>query len=142
MLLLLVGEVLFLPVKAHVVSPANGLQVAFTVFIVLSVAFAVTRPYKSEVANHSIVCLTALMAVYCALLSNVYYTNSVSEKNVIIVVLVVLLSLPHIVFYGYVVYRLGKSLKQSDINFKAALKVLCFKQSREQNEGTALLNHA
>ena len=101
-----------------------------------------TRPYKSEIANHSGVCLTALLAVYCVLLLNFYHTNSVSEKNVIIVVIVVLLIPPHFVFYGYVVYRLGKSLKQSDINFKAALKVLCFKQSREQNEGTVLLNHA
>ena len=126
-LLLLVGEVLSLPVKAHVASPANGLQVAFTIFIVLSVALAVTRPYKSEVANYSIVCLTALLAVYCALLLNFYHTNSVSEKNVIIVVIFLLLILPHFVFYGYVVYRLGKWLKQSDINFKAALKVLCFK---------------
>ena len=141
-LLLLVSEVLFLPVKAHVASPANGLQVAFTIYIVLSVACAVTRPYKSEVANHSGVCLTTLLAVYCVLLLNFYSTNSVSEKNIIIVVIFLLLILPHFVFYGYVVYRLGKWLKQSDINFKAALKVLCFTQSREQNEGTALLNHA
>ena len=87
-------------------------------------------------------CLTALLAVYCVLLLNFHYTNSVSEKNVIMVMLVVLLILPHFVFYGYVVYRLGKWLKYSNINFKAALKELCFRQSKEQNEETALLNHA
>ena len=60
-------------VKVHVASPANGLQVVFTIFIVLSVACAVTRHYKSEVANHSGVCLTALLSVFGALLLNVYY---------------------------------------------------------------------
>ena len=35
--------------------------------------------------------------------------------------------------------QVGMLLKQSDINFKTALKVLCFRESREQNEGAALL---
>ena len=69
-------------------------------------------------------------------------TAAAPEKYGIIVAGGVLLSLPHIVFYGYVLYRLGKLLKQSDINFKAALKVLCFGKWREQNERSALLNNA
>ena len=141
-LLLAVTEIIFMLVKVNVTSPMFGLQATSTIiFIVLSVACAVTRPYKSAVANHSGMCLAALLAVCFALFVNLD-TAAVSVKNGIIVMIVVLLILPHIVFYGYVVYRLGKWLKQSDINFKAALKVLCFRQSREQNEETALLHHA
>ena len=120
-------------------SPVIGWQICIVSFIVLSIGFAIIRPYTSKVANHSGVCLTALLAVYFALLLNLD-TAAVPQNNGIIVAGVVLLSLPHFVFYGYVVYRLGKFFKQSDIN--TALKILCFRQSREQNEGSALLNHA
>ena len=76
-------------------------------------------------------CLSALLAVCFALFSNF----DAAAVPGIIAVCVALLSLPHIVFYGYVVYRLGKLLKQSDINFKVALELLCFRRrSREQNE--------
>ena len=68
-------------------------------------------------------------------------TATAHERNSVIVTSIVLLNLPHIVFYGYVVYRLGKLLKQCDINFKTPLNVLCFRESRDQNEGAALLNH-
>ena len=141
LLLLAVSGGVFMLVEVNVTAPAIGWQTCITIFIVLSVTVAVIRPYKSEVANHSGVCLTALCAMYFALFVN-FDTAAVSEKNSIIVVSVALLSLPHIVFYGYVVYGLGKWLKESDINFKAALKVLCFRQSREQNEESTLLNHA
>ena len=40
-----------------------GWQICIVTFIVLSVGFAMIRPYTSEVANHSGVCLTALLAV-------------------------------------------------------------------------------
>ena len=122
-------------------SPGIGHQIGIIAFILLSVAFAVIRPYKSDIANHSGVCFSALYAVGSAILMS-KGTAAVSEKG-IIVTGCVLLSLPHIVFYGYVVYRLGKFLRQSDINFKATLKLLCFKEWRKQNEeGSALLNRA
>ena len=140
-LLLAVSGGVFMLVEVNVTSPVIGWQTCITFFFALSVAVAVIRPYKSEAANHSGVCLSALCAMYFALFVN-FDTAAVSEKYGIIFVILGLLSLPHIVFYGYVVYRLGKWLKQSDINFKATLKVLCFRQSREQNEESALINHA
>ena len=63
-------------------------------------------------------CLAALHAL---LLLNLD-TAAVPERNS---VSVVLLSLPHIVFYGNVVYRIGKVLNQTSrtMYFKAALEV-------------------
>ena len=121
-------------------APVISWQITITVFIVLSVTFAVVKPYKSEVANHSGVCLCAILAVYGAISLN-FDTATAHEQNSVIIATIILLNLPHIVFYGYVVYRLGKLLKQCDINFETVLKVLCFRESREQNEGAALLNH-
>ena len=115
-------------------------QITITMFIVLTVTFAVVKPYKSEVANNSGVCFCAIFAVYGAISLN-FDTATAHEQNSVIIATIVLLNLPHIVFYGYVVYRVGKLLKQCDINFKTALKVLCFRELRDQNEGAALLNH-
>jgi hypothetical protein len=122
-------------------SPVISWQLAIVAFIVLSIAFAVVRPYKSEVANHSMVCLAALCAVHAALLLN-FDTATANRSNIVITAGVVLLSLPHVVFYGYVVYRLGYSLKHCDTNFKTALREWCFGQWRGQDERLALINHA
>ena len=139
-LMILVCGGAFVLVDFHLRSHVIEWQIYITMFIVLCVTVAVIRPYKSEIANYSGVCLTALCALYFALLMN-FEVADVSMKNSIIIASIVVLILPHIVFYGYVLYRLGKLLKQTNINFKA-LDVLCFRRSGEQNEGSALLNHA
>ena len=80
-------------------------------------------------------CLCAIITVYGAISLN-FDTATAHERNSVIVVSIVLLNLPRIVFYGYIVYQLGK------FNFQTPLKVLCVRESREQNERSALLNHA
>ena len=136
-LMLLVGGCGDMPVKVNERSPMMGSQMNIIFFIALSVAVAVIRPYKSEVANHSAVCLTALLAV-CTVILLCFDAAAIPMRNDYIVMSVVLLSLPHFVFYGYVVYRLGKLLKHSDI-----IGTLCLRQqSRMQNERSALLNNA
>ena len=122
-------------------SPVILWQLSIIAFIILSVAFAVIRPYKLEVANHSMVCLAALCAVYATLLLN-FDTATANRSNIVITAGVVLLSLPHVVFYGYVLYRLRYSLKHCDTNFKMALREWCFGQWWGQDERLALINHA
>ena len=139
-LLLLVSVTANMLVEVDERAPVLSWQIFIAIFIVLTVTFAVMRPYKSEVANHSGVCLYAIFAVYCVISLN-FDTATAHERNSVIVTSIVLLNLPHIVFYGYVVYRLGKLIKRSKIKFKTPLNVLCFRESREQNEGAALLNH-
>ena len=138
---LIVSRATSLVVEVDERSPVITWQLAIIEFIVLSIAFAVVRPYKLEVANHSMVCLAALCAVHAALLLT-FDTATVNRSNIVITAGVVLLSLPHVVFYGYVVYRLGYSLKHCDTNFKTALREWCFGQWWGQDERLALINHA
>ena len=61
-----------------------SLQIAITIFIVLSVTFAVIKPHKSEVANHSGGCFCATFAVYGAITLNVDTAAAHEENSVII----------------------------------------------------------
>ena len=139
-LLLLASVTANMLVEVDERAPVLSWQIIITIFVVLSVTFAVIRPYKSEVANHSGVCLCAIIAV-CGVISLNFDTAAAHERNSVVVISIVLLNIPHIVFYGYVVYRLGKLIQRSKIKFRTPLNVLCFRESREQNEGAALLNH-
>ena len=123
-------------------NPMIAWQIVNIMLTILSVACAVIRLYKSEVANYSGVSLSALCAVYTVIL--VQFNASVVHEGIDIIISGggVLLSLPHFVFYGYVIFQLGKILKRSDITFKTVLQVLCSGESRGQNEESALLNHA
>ena len=81
------------------------------IFNALTVACALLRPYKHRTANISGVLLPAICS--SALASVYQYQISVhSMATVASLVCVFLLSLPHCVFCGYIVYRLGKLLKQ------------------------------
>ena len=59
--------------------------------------------------------------------------TTIFKINFAIFVIIALLSLPHFVFYGYVVYRLRKRLKQvwSNGDFKAAMRSWCCQQLEE-----------
>ena len=81
------------------------------IFNAFSVACALLRPYKHRTANISGVLLpaigsSALAAVYQ------HWISVHSMATIAGLVWVFLLNLPHCVFYGYIVYRLGKLLKQ------------------------------
>ena len=81
------------------------------IFNALSVAFAVLRPYKHRTANISGVTLPAIFSSAIALFLSffgVVHTTSIVGT----IACGLMLSLPHCVFYGYIVYRLGKLLKQ------------------------------
>ena len=86
-----------------------------TMFIIIfntfSVACALLRPYKHRTANISGVILPAICSSALALT----YLSQISVHSMATVASLVcafLLSFPHCVFCGYIVYRLGKLLKQ------------------------------
>ena len=84
------------------------------IFIIISnafsVAFALLKPYKHRTANISAVTLPAIFSSAIALLviSGDVHSSSIVGN----IACGLLLSLPHCVLYGYIVYRLGKLLKQ------------------------------
>ena len=87
--------------------------VSIVFFFVLTVACALLKPYKHGTANMSGVILPAILgstAVNIAVLE-IFKSNTIMTC-VTLVIICVTLSLPHCVFYGYIVYRLGKLLKQ------------------------------
>ena len=84
-------------------------QVSVVLFIALSVTGALLRPYKHKAANISVVVLPAMLASVIAFFAA---PKSKSSSTLIAAILFVIFSLPHCVFYGYIVYRLGKLLKQ------------------------------
>ena len=86
------------------------LQRAFILlFITLTVACALLRPYKHRAANISGIALPALWAAAVAVWIVPNKPQSIKFADALSCLL---LSLPHCVFYGYIVYRLGKLVKQ------------------------------
>ena len=81
------------------------------IFNALSVACALLRPYKHRTANISGVLLPAICSSALALVYQ-YQFSVHSMATVASLVCIFLISLPHCVFCGYIVYRLGKLLKQ------------------------------
>ena len=102
----------FLPavvIAAIAVSSSNHFLVIITftiVFIAFSVLCALLRPYKHRIANTSGVVLPAVMASVLAL--SVLIPSNTHDNIPVIIVCCFLLTIPHCVFYGYTVYRLGK----------------------------------
>ena len=97
----------------HVLLGFNTIYLAVAplmCFIAVTAAFALLKPYKHTVANSSAVIISTIFALVIALYV-VFYSH---HNNTITVAFLIalLLSLPHCVFYGYTVYRLGKLLKQ------------------------------
>ena len=92
-----------------------SMQVTIAMLTTLSVGIAVFRPYKTDVANHTGVTLSALMAVASAL----YISLVTGWEPTYILILAVITSIPHFVFYGYLVYR----IRQCD--FKRRLQEWC-----------------
>ena len=108
-------------------------QLTILSLIALTVMMATLRPYKSETANHTAVCLTALLAA----VNTLYILLDTSTKHIIIVYIgVPLLSIPHCIFYIYVLYQIRRK-----VNFKTIVGVCtkCFKSEGRMLEDQALL---
>ena len=97
------------------------LQKVFIIFYTtLTVVCALLRPYKHRNANISGIVLPAIWAVAILLW---IVPNNPHDTSIAGAISCLLLSLPHCVFYGYILYRLGKMFKQ-----------YCCKQPEVENE--------
>ena len=93
------------------------------VYTTLSIACAQFKPYKHRTANLSGVTVSAVIALANALAIFFPQRLQINGSSTVAALICVLLSLPHCVFYGYILYRLGKMLRQ-----------FCFKQDGGQCE--------
>ena len=91
-------------VNVDIREPVISVQATIAKFTTLSVGFAVFRPYKTDVANHTGVTLSALVAVA----ADLYISLMTGWEPAYVIILAVITSIPHFVFYGYLVYRISK----------------------------------
>lgn len=103
--------------KVNEHKPVVSWQILIVQFIVFTVLVAVMRPHKSEVSNNVGVCLSALLGIGAAVhvFTEAYFTARIE----IITAAVLVMSLPHVVFYCYLVYRIW-----SRLDLKRALRRL------------------
>ena len=96
-------------------EPVISVQAVIAMFTTVSVGFAVFRPYKMDVANNTGVTLLALVVVA----ADLYISLMTGWEPTYVLILAVITSIPHFVFYGYLVYR----IRQCD--FKRRLQEWC-----------------
>ena len=96
-------------------EPVISVQTTIAMFTTISVGFAVFKPYKTDVANHTGVSLSALLVVA----ADLYISLMTGWEPAYVPILAVITSIPHFVFYGYLVYR----IRQCD--FKRRLQEWC-----------------
>ena len=77
-------------------EPVLAVPVIVTIFIILSVGFAVFQPYKTDIANHTGVTLSALIAVVSALY--IFVIVGWKYTYVLSLILAVIASIPHFGF--------------------------------------------
>ena len=109
-------------------QPEMESQATIIATVILSVVFAVLRPYKSKIANITGLTLCALLALAATLNISVLVIERCRVVCIAIVMAVV--SIPHCVFYGCVVNRLYKKLN----HFKRALGGWCCLQNVPEEE--------
>ena len=120
-------------VKTTATDPVISLQVAIVIYITVSVGFAVFKPYKADIANHTGVTLSALLAVLNTLYILLFRRMAHLDMYVTVSFLAVISSIPHFVFYGYLVYR----IRQCDFKRRLHEWCCCYRKS----ENVALLRH-
>ena len=125
-LFIIVGRCIGAFVEVNNRHPVIELQSSIVALITLSVAFAVLRPYKSNIANITGLTLFALLALAATLSISLLVIER--HRVVCIAIIVAVISIPHCVFYGCVVYRLYKKLN----HFKRALREWCCLQEEEE----------
>ena len=117
-------------------QPIISKQLTIWSLIALTVMMATLRPYKSETANHTAVCLTALLAAVVTLWILLDTSNNEISYDGIVFIGIPLLSIPHCIFYIYVLYQIRRK-----VNFKTIVGVCtkCFKSEGRMLEDQALL---
>ena len=107
-------------------------QLNILTMFAVTVMLAVLKPYKSEIANHTGVCLPALLGAQATLY--LFFYVSMKRVELAILSVIILLSIPHFVFYGVVIHQ-----ALAKFNFKAATRVYWRSRNRVLEE-QALIN--
>ena len=129
LLMVVIRESAFSFVEIDAIKPVLALPITVTMFIILTVGFAVFRPYKSDTANHTGVALSALLAV----ISGLYIFLVTGWNPTYVLILAVIASIPHFIFYGCLMYR----IRQCDLKRRLQEWFCCYKNS----DNVALLRH-
>ena len=124
----IVGQCVDAFVAVNNKHPVMELQLVIIAMITLSVAFAVLRPYKSNITNITGLTLFALLALAATLSISLLVIER--HRVVCIAIIMAVVSIPHCVFYGCVVYQLYKKLDY----FKGALKEWCCLKNMPEEE--------
>ena len=103
------------------------------IFLLFTTLVAVLRPHKSEIANTIGICIGAMLTLASTL--HVIVATYLQANTAVIYSITGILSMPHVVFYGYVMYRIG-----SKLGFRKAL-AKCYRavKSKEMEE-QAIIN--
>ena len=107
-------------------QPILAWQTAIIFLVLLTVAVALLKPYKSDAANHTLLCLMAMLIIT----STVYqfeFVHIVSHNNSVILIVLVVGNLPHCAFYGYVLYKIRSKIT-------GVCKRYCRSEAREYEE--------
>ena len=106
MLFLILGRCDDAYVEVNNRQPFIEPQVMIVVLITLCIVNAVLRPFKSNIANITGLTLPGLLALAATL--NMSLVATVRHRVVYATIIMVVVSIPHCVFYGYIVHRLYK----------------------------------
>lgn len=91
-------------------QPVITLQITIMILIMFLVMMTVLKPYKSDIANHTGVTIYALLAAAVSLYM-LLLDSSIKQTTFIIFMVMAMLTLPHCVFYGYIVYKIWTKVK-------------------------------
>ena len=132
-IVMMVGYGVGMSVEAHDRQPIILQQVNILIMIVCALIMVVLRPYKSEIANFTGVCLPAVLAAGLTFYISLF--TSIHHVNWIIFMGCVVLSLPHCCFYCYVLYIVWTKVK-----LKVIARVCCKSSGTGVLEQQALIN--
>ena len=124
-LTLIVGVGVNALVEVNNRQPVMETQTIIISMVTLSVAFAVLRPYKSNIAN---ITVCALLAITAALY--VSLVVQVGHRTAYLAIVMAVSSIPHCVFYGCLMYKLYKKSN----HFKRALREWCCLKNESEEE--------
>ena len=103
------------------------------IFLLFTTLVAVLRPHKSEIANTIGICIGAMLTLASTL--HVIVATYLQANTAVIYSITGILSMPHVVFYGYVMYRIG-----SKLGFRKALAKCCRAVKSKEMEEQAIIN--
>ena len=115
-------------------QPIIQWQIGIILVVGLTVVVAVLRPYKSDAGNRVLMCLLALLIISGTL--SLFVVNHVSKHNVnwMTSIALMVVSIPHCVLYGYVVYRSWTKIAR-------VCKKCCRSDARDSEEDELLYNN-